>query len=118
LIEVKPSLVPAGAFLKIALSLLLTPALRLIILTFVLNKRSQDMCLSDMRRGEWARVTAIPDADLRVQLLRFGIADGCRVCCQAKLPFGPLVLRYGGQEIAVGRQLARAIQVEGEGSRA
>lgn len=118
MIEVKPSLLPAGAFLKTALSLFLTPALGLIILTFVLNKRSRNMCLSDMRRGEWARVTAIPDADLRVQLLRFGIADGCRVCCQSKLPFGPLVLRYGGQEIAVGRQLARAIQVEGEGSRA
>ncbi|MDW7710120.1 MAG: ferrous iron transport protein A [Deferrisomatales bacterium] len=73
------------------------------------------MCLSDMRRGEWARVTRIPDDDLRVQLLRFGIGDGSRVRCHAKLPLGPVVLRYGGQEIAVGRQLARTIQVEGEG---
>lgn len=118
MIEVKAGRLPAGTFLKVGLSLFLTPALGLSILTFVLNKRSQGMCLSDMRRGEWARVTDIPDANLRVQLLRFGIADGCRVRCHAKLPFGPLVLRYGGQEIAVGRQIARAIQVEGEGSRA
>lgn len=72
------------------------------------------MCLSDLRRGEWARVVGIPDENLRVQLLRFGISDGCRVCCHAKLPFGPVVLRYGGQEIAMGRQVARTIQVEGE----
>lgn len=98
---------------NITLSLTLGPSLP--IMTFVLNSRSPIMCLSDLRRGEWARVTAIPDESLRVQLLRFGIGDGCRVCCHAKLPLGPVVLRYGGQEIAVGRQLARTIQVEGEG---
>lgn len=72
------------------------------------------MCLSDLRRGQWAKVVQISDENLRVQLLRFGISDGCRVCCHAKLPFGPVVLRYGGQEIAMGRQVARTIQVEGE----
>lgn len=69
------------------------------------------MCLSDLRRGETARVLQIPDERLRIQLLRFGIAAGSEVCCQARLPFGPVVVRYGGQEVAMGRQVARAIEV-------
>jgi len=70
------------------------------------------MCLSDLRRGESATVTHIPDETLRMHLLRFGITSGCRVACHARLPFGPLVLRYGGQEIAVGREIARKVRVE------
>ncbi len=72
------------------------------------------MCLSDLRRGQWARVEKISDDALRVQLLRFGITPGSRVCCHARLPFGPVVVKYGGQEIAVGRQVARGIEVAGE----
>lgn len=72
------------------------------------------MCLSDLRRGQWAKVIQIPDEHLRVQMLRFGIAAGCRVRCHARLPFGPVVLKYGGQEIAVGRQVAETIRVESD----
>ncbi|MBI5014010.1 MAG: ferrous iron transport protein A [Deltaproteobacteria bacterium] len=70
------------------------------------------MCLSDLRRGDSATVTGIPDENLRMQLLRFGITSGCHVSCHARLPFGPVVLRYGGQEIAVGREVARSVSVE------
>ncbi len=69
------------------------------------------MCLSDLRRGETARVLQIPDERLRIQLLRFGIAPGSEVRCHARLPFGPVVVRYGNQEVAMGRQVARTIQV-------
>ncbi len=69
------------------------------------------MCLSEMRRGQTATVTHIPDESLRTQLLRFGIATGSRVLCHAKLPFGPVVLRFGGQEIALGRDLAQQIKI-------
>lgn len=69
------------------------------------------MCLSELRRGQHARVVEIPEETLRMQLLRFGITHGCEVCCHAKLPLGPVVLKYGGQEIAVGRQAARNIKV-------
>ncbi|WP_432822100.1 FeoA family protein [Trichloromonas sp.] len=71
------------------------------------------MCLSELRRGQAATVALIPDETLRAQLLRFGIATGSRVLCHAKLPFGPVVLRFGGQEIALGRQLAEQIKVQG-----
>jgi len=72
------------------------------------------MSVSELRRGEWARVVRIPDESLRVQLLRFGIHDGSRVQCHARLPLGPVVLKSGGQEIALGRQVARCIEVESE----
>lgn len=70
------------------------------------------MCLSELRRGQAATVAHIPDATLRAQLLRFGIAAGSRVLCHARLPLGPVVLRFGGQEIALGRQHADQIKVQ------
>ena len=70
------------------------------------------MSLSELRRGDFATVLSIADEGLRMQLLRFGITAGCRVRCHARLPFGPVVLRYGGQEIAVGREVARRVRVD------
>ena len=69
------------------------------------------MSLNDLRRGQSATVLAIPEENLRVQLMRFGITVGCKVNCHSKLPFGPVVLRYGGQEIALGRDIARQIEI-------
>lgn len=69
------------------------------------------MCLSDLRRGQKARVESIPDENLRTQLLRFGISSGTRITCHSRLPLGPVVLQFGGQEIALGRELARQITV-------
>lgn len=71
------------------------------------------MSLNDLRRGQRATVASIPDEGLRIQLMRFGITAGCNVRCHAKVPFGPVVLRYGGQEIAVGRDVARRVGVSG-----
>ena len=71
------------------------------------------MCLSELKRGREARVNRIEDAGLRTQLLRFGIASGSLVRCLNRIPFGPIVLRYGGQELALGRDIARRIEIEG-----
>ncbi|GAB4258193.1 MAG: ferrous iron transport protein A [Deferrisomatales bacterium] len=70
------------------------------------------MSLNDLRRGQVVKVVHIPDDTVRVQLLRFGITPGSQVRCHTKVPFGPVVVKYGGQEIAVGRQVARGIRVE------
>lgn len=70
------------------------------------------MSLSELRRGQTATVTHIPDETLRTQLLRFGIASGSRILCHARLPFGPVVLRFGGQEIALGRRIATQIGIQ------
>ena len=69
------------------------------------------MSLTDLRRGQWAEVEQIADDGLRMQLLRFGITPGCRVRCHTRIPLGPVVMQYGGQEIAVGHKAARSVQV-------
>jgi ferrous iron transport protein A len=69
------------------------------------------MSICELRHGEYATIDAIPDENLRVQLLRFGITSGSKVLCHCKLPFGPIVLKYGGQEIALGREIARKVAI-------
>ncbi len=69
------------------------------------------MSLNDLRRGQTATIDNIDKEQLRIQLLRFGITPGCRISCHTNIPFGPVVLRYGKQEIALGQELARQINV-------
>jgi len=63
------------------------------------------------RAGEHLEIVSVDDDHARVQALRFGMAEGARVECITRIPAGPLVLRSGRQEIAVGRSLAKRIQV-------
>jgi Fe2+ transport system protein FeoA len=70
--------------------------------------------LADARRGERFVVTEVMDAQARVTALRFGMAEGACVQCIERIPAGPIVLRSGRQEIAVGRELAKRIRVRGE----
>ena len=69
------------------------------------------MSLVELKKGETATVTEVPAGEIRHQLLRFGIAPGCRVKCHARMPLGPVVVRFGGQEIALGREIARQVLV-------
>jgi Fe2+ transport system protein FeoA len=70
------------------------------------------MTLDMVRRGDQVRILKIDDPQVRMQAIRFGIGEGADVRCSEKLPAGPIVLRRGRQEIAVGRSIARAISVE------
>lgn len=72
--------------------------------------------LAALREGESATIATIPDDTARAQALRFGVGEGATVECLNVLPGGPLVLRAGRQEIAVGRGLARRITVRGFGA--
>lgn len=65
--------------------------------------------LDAVRSGDEFEIACIDDETARVTALRFGIAEGSRVSCVTKIPAGPVVLRSGRQEIAVGRGLARRI---------
>jgi Fe2+ transport system protein FeoA len=56
-------------------------------------------------------VVAVGDDHARVTALRFGMAEGACVQCVARIPAGPIVLKSGRQEIAVGRELAKRITV-------
>ncbi len=70
------------------------------------------MTLDMVRRGDFVRILKIHDPQVRVQAIRFGIGEGADVRCSEILPAGPIVLRRGRQEIALGRGIARNISVE------
>ncbi len=67
--------------------------------------------LDCIRKGDRIEIISVNDQHARVQALRFGMAEGARVECVTKIPAGPLVIRSGRQEIAVGRALAKRINV-------
>jgi len=74
-----------------------------------------DLCahctLADARKGQYFTVTCVGDERARLTALRFGMAEGACVQCVGRIPAGPIVLKSGRQEIAVGRELAKRIQV-------
>lgn len=67
--------------------------------------------LECVRAGEHLKIAAIDDDHARIQALRFGMAEGACVQCVTRIPAGPLVIKSGRQEIAIGRSLAKRIQV-------
>jgi Fe2+ transport system protein FeoA len=67
--------------------------------------------LSCARKGEHFEIISVDDDSARIQALRFGMSAGASVECVTRVPAGPIVLKSGRQEIAVGRGLADRIQV-------
>jgi Fe2+ transport system protein FeoA len=67
--------------------------------------------LDTARPGQTLRVVEIDDPPARLQALRFGMAEGADIHCVMRIPAGPVVIRSGRQEIAIGRALARRIRV-------
>ncbi len=70
------------------------------------------MTLDQTQPGQAFIITSIEDDFARLQAIRFGIAEGARAICQTILPGGPVVVRKGKQEMALGRNLALRIQVK------
>lgn len=67
--------------------------------------------LAEARRGDRMVVTGVADDRARIHAIRFGMGEGARIQCVTRIPAGPIVLRTGRQEIAVGRELAKRISV-------
>ena len=67
--------------------------------------------LDRAHRGDEMVVMHVDDERARVTAIRFGIAEGAKVTCVTRIPAGPIVLKSGRQEIAVGRNLAKRICV-------
>ena len=71
-----------------------------------------ETCTLDcVRKGEKIEIVSVDHPDARIQALRFGMCEGANVECVTKIPAGPLVIKSGRQEIAVGRSLAKRISV-------
>ncbi len=67
--------------------------------------------LDRLRKGDSCHVVAIGDEMARINALRFGMAEGACISCVTRVPAGPIVVRSGMQEIAIGRKLAQRIDV-------
>lgn len=67
------------------------------------------------QKGEALRVVRIGDEMSRMKAIRFGLSEGSVARCVTKVPGGPVVLKLGRQEIAIGRLLAEQIEVEALG---
>lgn len=72
------------------------------------------MTLEKVRRGQKVSVRSIMDETARLQALRFGIGEGAEIQCDEIIPGGPIIVSKHGQQIAIGRGLARQIVVGGE----
>ena len=57
-------------------------------------------------------IVSINETKLSEDALRFGIESGECVLIVNKLPGGPIVIQKNQQQIAIGRELARAIEVQ------
>lgn len=71
----------------------------------------RECSLDCVRKGDRLEVLSVDDDVARIQALRFGVSEGARIECVTRIPAGPLVIRSGRQEIAVGRELAKRIRV-------
>jgi Fe2+ transport system protein FeoA len=68
--------------------------------------------LDKLAVGDRFAITEVKDDDIRCQLMRLGMDENECLCCDYVLPGGPVIVKRGRQQIAVGRDLAGQIEVE------
>ncbi|MBI2547868.1 ferrous iron transport protein A [Candidatus Woesearchaeota archaeon] len=69
------------------------------------------MLLTETNKNQKVRVAAIHDPSLRLRLLQFGIQEGDTVHILEKITHGPMVLHHHLQEIALGNEHSKQIEV-------
>ncbi|MEG6521874.1 FeoA family protein [Desulfotomaculum sp. 1211_IL3151] len=70
------------------------------------------MTLDRVKRGQSFVIKNITNEFIRSQAIRFGIAEGEWLTCEEVVPAGPIVIRKNRQQIAMGRQLAKEIDID------
>jgi Fe2+ transport system protein FeoA len=76
------------------------------------------MTLDRARRGQKVRIDGIVEPRMRALALRFGLREGVSIVCDEVIPTGAVVVRRRNQQLALGRDLARGIEVTLEGASA
>ena len=71
----------------------------------------KNMKLSDAKVGSTFEVISISDEKLLSDAMRFGIEVNSNLKVIAKLPGGPIVIQKDEQQIAIGKDLAKAVEV-------
>ncbi|MCR4416931.1 MAG: FeoA family protein [Ignavibacteria bacterium] len=67
--------------------------------------------LDKVEKGQRLIIDQLPDNDYKLQLIRFGIAEGEKVTCLDKILGGTIILKKNRLEIALGSELAKKIKV-------
>ena len=67
--------------------------------------------LDHAKVGQLVRIDRIQDDEIAMMAVRLGIAVGEVIAVASKVPGGPLVIRRGRVDIALGRELCRGINV-------
>ncbi|MGB9663375.1 MAG: FeoA family protein [Ignavibacteria bacterium] len=67
--------------------------------------------LDKVEKGQKFIIDKLPDDDYKLQLIRFGIAEGEKVTCLDKILGGTIILKKNRLEIALGSELAKKIKV-------
>ena len=70
------------------------------------------MTLDRASSGDSVTVVTLPSGEVRASLIRLGIQEGARITCILKMPAGPVVVRYGTTDVALGRHIASQIEVQ------
>ena len=70
------------------------------------------MNLEDAPKKSTLEIVSISQEKLSEDAMRFGIESGECVQIVSKVPGGPIVIQRNQQQIAIGRELAKAIMVK------
>jgi Fe2+ transport system protein FeoA len=68
--------------------------------------------LTDIRRGQKAKIISMPAGYIKVQAIRLGLTEGVTIICKEYIPSGPVIVCRNRVIVAIGRELAEKIQVE------
>lgn len=68
--------------------------------------------LDKLLKGDRFSIVDVLDDEVRCQLVRFGVEPGQPLYCDYVLPGGPIIVKRGRQQIAIGRSLAERVRVE------
>ncbi len=69
------------------------------------------MKLSEAKEGQHFEVAAITSSEVMVQAMRFGIDAGTLIYVEKNIRGGPVIVCKNQLEIAIGREIAQAIEV-------
>lgn len=70
------------------------------------------LTLEQAKVGETVLIRTISDPETATVAMRLGLSEGEKVLLASKVPGGPVVIRQGAMEVALGRELCKKIFVE------
>ena len=69
------------------------------------------MTLSNANSGDNIEIKSIYDPIVRAQAIRLGIYEGAKLTCSEKIINGPIILQNRLQELAIGYNLSKNIEI-------